>query len=90
MVYSGNATISDLPALEGKALRMVDDLVADKIVRHQTTKHGYYMKFGTFLDVKGDFFHTSAPGKWDLLVIGVGSDEVGCPDIEVQKAGRSL
>src|SRR5690606_23261562 len=53
--YRGNAMASDLPAMEGKTVRMVGDFVTDKTVR---TKYGDYMKFGTFLDANGDFFDT--------------------------------
>src|SRR5690606_35224715 len=53
--YRGNAMAADLPELEGKTVRMVGDFVTDKTVR---TKYGDYMKFGTFLDVNGDFFDT--------------------------------
>lgn len=93
--YRGNAMASDLPALEGKTVRMVGDFVTDKTVR---TKYGDYMKFGTFLDVNGDFFdsvHFSKSlkayplrGNGIYLLEGNVVQEFGCPAIEVQKAAR--
>src|SRR5690606_11948327 len=53
--YRGDAMAAELSHLAGKTVRMVGDFVTDKTVR---TKHGDYMKFGTFLDVNGDFFDT--------------------------------
>src|SRR5690554_4260066 len=93
--YRGNAQAPDLPALEGKTVRMVGDFVTDKTVR---TKYGDYMKFGTFLDVNGDFFDTvhfakslkayPLRGNGIYLLEGKVVQEFGCPSIEVQKAGR--
>lgn len=74
---------------------MVGDFVTDKTVR---TKYGDYMKFGTFLDVNGDFFDTvhfskslkayPLRGNGIYLLEGKVVMEFGCPAIEVQKAGR--
>src|SRR5690606_38251294 len=93
--YRGNAMAPDLPALEGQTVRMVGDFVTDKTVR---TKYGDYMKFGTFLDVNGDFFDTvhfskslktyPLRGNGVYLIEGKVVMEFDCPAIEVQKAGR--
>src|SRR5690606_1233548 len=93
--YRGNAVAPDLPALEGKTVRMVGDFVTDKTVR---TKYGDYMKFGTFLDANGDFFDTvhfskslkayPLRGNGIYLIEGKVVMEFGCPALEVQKAGR--
>src|SRR5690606_28639454 len=93
--YRGNAMASDLPALEGKIVRMVGDFVTDKTVR---TKYGDYMKFGTFLDFNGDFFdsvHFSKSlkayplrGNGIYLIEGKVVMEFGCPAVEVQKTAR--
>src|SRR5690606_23364800 len=93
--YRGNAMASYLPALEGKSVRMVGDFVTDKTVR---TKYGDYMKFGTFLDVNGDFFDTvhfskslktyPLRGNGVYLIEGKVVMEFGCLAIEVQKAAR--
>ena len=93
--YRGNVMASDLPALEGKTVRMVGDFVTDKTVR---TKYGDYMKFGTFLDANGDFFDTvhfskslkayPLRGNGVYLIEGKVVMEFDCPAIEVQKAGR--
>jgi DNA polymerase-3 subunit alpha len=93
--FRGNAMASDLSALEGKTVRMVGDFVTDKTVR---TKHGDYMKFGTFLDVDGDFFDTvhfsqslkvyPLRGNGIYLIEGKVVLDFGCPAVEVHKVGR--
>lgn len=90
----------DLPALqlatkEGSIVRMVGDFVCDKYVQ---TKYGQIMKFGTFLDVDGNFFDTvhfpQSLTKYPLngnglyLVEGKVVTEFGCPAIEVTRIGR--
>ncbi|WP_288878836.1 DNA polymerase III subunit alpha [Pedobacter panaciterrae] len=53
--FRGDTAADQLRNFEGRTVRMVGDFVCDKYVR---TKNGKVMKFGTFLDVDGDFFDT--------------------------------
>ncbi|WP_313448136.1 hypothetical protein [Sphingobacterium sp.] len=79
----------------GRTIRIVGNFVTDKTVK---TKHGTYMKFGTFLDVDGDFFDTvhfppslvAYPLRdWGLYLIeGKVVEEFGCPAIEVSRCGK--
>lgn len=76
------------------SVRMLGDFVTDKT----GSKHGDYMKFGTFLDVNGDFFDTvhfskslktyPLRGNGIYLIEGKIALEFGCPAIEVHKCGR--
>ncbi|WP_130855588.1 DNA polymerase III subunit alpha [Olivibacter jilunii] len=93
--YRGNVTARELNDREGQIVRIVGELVTTKNV---PTKNGTLMKFGTFLDVNGDFFDTVhfAPSlrKYPLysaglyLIEGRVVLEFGCPGIEVSKCGR--
>lgn len=93
--YRGDAFAKTLSAFEGKTVRMVGDFIADKIVH---TKNGTYMKFGTFLDVEGDFFDTvhfppslkkyPLRGNGIYLLEGKVVTDFGCPSIEVHRCGR--
>ncbi|MCE7044449.1 hypothetical protein [Dyadobacter sp. CY312] len=93
--YRGDVLSKDLRQYEGKVVRMVGDFVCDKPVH---TKNGKYMKFGTFLDVEGNFFDTvhfppslknfPLNGNGVYLVQGKVVLDFGYPGIEVQKVGR--
>jgi DNA-directed DNA polymerase III PolC len=93
--FRGDVPAKDLHLYEGQTLRMVGDFVCDKDVR---TKNGKMMKFGTFLDVHGDFFDTvhfppsltAYPlyGNGVYLVLGRVVLNFGCPGIEVTKVAR--
>lgn len=93
--YRGNVRASELKHKEGAIIRIVGELVTTKNV---PTKNGTMMKFGTFLDVNGDFFDTVhfAPSlrKYPIysaglyLIEGKVVLDFGCPGIEVFKCGR--
>jgi DNA polymerase-3 subunit alpha len=93
--YRGDVMARDLRDYEGKVVRMVGDFVCDKPVH---TKNGKYMKFGTFLDVEGNFFDTvhfppslknfPLNGNGVYLVQGKVVLDFGYPGIEVQKVAR--
>ncbi|MGE8426317.1 MAG: DNA polymerase III subunit alpha [Sphingobacterium sp.] len=93
--YRGECKAKDLLKFLGRTIRIVGDFVTDKTVK---TKHGTYMKFGTFLDVDGDFFDTVhfPPSlaafplrEWGLYLIeGRVVEEFGCPAIEVSRCGK--
>ncbi|RKE52412.1 DNA polymerase III subunit alpha [Sphingobacterium detergens] len=93
--YRGDITAGDLKSSEGRLVRIVGNLVTYKNV---PTKNGSMMKFGTFIDVAGDFFDTVhfAPTlkKYPLysaglyLIEGKVVLDFGCPAIEVFKCGR--
>ncbi|MDX3916973.1 MAG: DNA polymerase III subunit alpha [Pseudosphingobacterium sp.] len=93
--YRGDTKADGLLEKEGKTVRMVGDFACDKHVR---TKSGTTMKFGTFLDEKGDFFDTvhfpASLKKYPLagnglyLIEGKVTVDFGCPAIEVTKCGR--
>jgi len=93
--YRGDTDAENLAAFEGKTIRMVGDLVTDKTVR---TKKGTYMKFGTFLDEKGQFFDTvhfppslqqyPLRGGGLYLIEGKVVLDFGCPAIEVHRCGK--
>ena len=93
--FRGEAFASDLVRYEGRVIRMVGDFVADKTVR---TKTGNYMKFGTFLDVHGDFFDTvhfpPSLSKFPLLgngiylLEGIVVLDFGCPSMEVRRCAK--
>lgn len=93
--YRGECKASELSNYIGKNIRMVGDFVTDKTVK---TKHGTYMKFGTFLDDRGDFFDTVhfPPSLKDYplrstglyLIEGKVVADFGCPAIEVSRCGK--
>lgn len=88
-------TASELLKFEGQTVRMVLDLVADKNV---WTKSNKLMKFGTFLDVNGDFVdtihfppslqHSPLKGYGLYLVEGKVQIEYDVPAIEVHRCAR--
>ncbi|MDA3615611.1 DNA polymerase III subunit alpha [Polluticaenibacter yanchengensis] len=90
--YRGNVNASNLSSFTGEVVRVVALLVASKTVR---TKNGMYMKFGTFIDEKGDFIDTvhfpqslqQSPlrGKGLYLVEGKAVLDYDCPAIEVYR-----
>ncbi len=93
--YRGDVKAAELMAHEGKTIRMVGDFVAEKYVR---TKSDKLMKFGTFLDMDGDFFDTvhfppslaKSPlrGNGLYLIEGKVEVEFGCPAIDVSRCGK--
>ncbi|WP_433863840.1 DNA polymerase III subunit alpha [Sphingobacterium thalpophilum] len=93
--YRGSTDAKSLKNMEGQIVRIVGELVTYKTV---PTKNGTLMKFGTFLDAKGEFFDTVhfAPSlkKYPLyssglyLIEGKVVLDFGCPGIEVFKCGR--
>lgn len=93
--YRGSTDANSLKNMEGQVIRIVGELVTYKTV---PTKNGTLMKFGTFLDAKGEFFDTVhfAPSlkKYPLyssglyLIEGKVVLDFGCPGIEVFKCGR--
>lgn len=93
--FTGEVVAKDLGKKQGQVIRMVGDWVAEKTVR---TKNGSLMKFGTFLDVKGDFFDTvhfppslsayPLRGEGLYLIQGKVVMDFDCPSIEVQKCAK--
>ncbi|MNJ95315.1 Error-prone DNA polymerase [compost metagenome] len=93
--YRGDAKASELKNYEGRTIRMVGDFVVDKRVM---TKNGKLMKFGTFLDVHGEFFDTvhfppslaayPLRGGGLYLIEGRVVLEFGCPAIDVIRCAR--
>lgn len=93
--YRGTAYARDLAALEGKTVRMVGDFVCEKHVR---TKNGQHMKFGTFVDARGDFIDTvhfppqlrryPLAGNGVYLLQGKVVLDFGCPALEIEKCAR--
>ncbi|WP_343566219.1 DNA polymerase III subunit alpha [Sphingobacterium sp.] len=93
--YRGSTDAKSLKNMEGQIVRIVGELVTNKTV---PTKNGTLMKFGTFLDAKGEFFDTVhfAPSlkKYPLyssglyLIEGKVVLDFDCPAIEVYKCGR--
>jgi DNA-directed DNA polymerase III PolC len=93
--FRGDVPASSLPKYEGQTIRMVGDFVCDKYVQ---TKNGKVMKFGTFLDINGDFFDTvhfpPSLATWPLygngvyLIMGKVVLDFGYPAIEVEKIAR--
>lgn len=93
--YRGEAVANNLASFAGKTVKMVGDFVCDK---HVPTKNGKHMKFGTWLDVKGDFFDTThfpqslnaypLNGAGVYLIMGKVVLEFGYPSIEVQKLAK--
>jgi len=93
--YRGEAFAHNLLEFEGKTVRMVGDFIADKTIR---TKKGANMKFGTFFDLKDDFFDTvhfplslkryPLRGNGLYLLEGRVIVDFGCPSLEVVRCGR--
>lgn len=93
--YRGTALASDLPDLKGKTVRIVADFVCEKQVK---TKSGKRMKFGTFLDLHGNFIDTihfpyllkkyPLNGNGVYLIQGKVVQDFGYPSIEVEKCAR--
>lgn len=93
--YRGDTRASELSRYQGCTLRMVGDFVVEKYVK---TKNGKLMKFGTFLDVDGNFFDTvhfppslekyPLQGAGLYLIEGRVVIEFGCPAIEVIRCGK--
>ena len=93
--YRGDVLSKDLAQQEGKVIRRVGDFVCEKFVK---TKRGDLMKFGTFLDIKGQFFDTvhfpQTLSKYPLrgagiyLIEGKVIMEYGCPSLEVIRCGK--
>ncbi|WP_343570955.1 hypothetical protein [Sphingobacterium sp.] len=93
--YRGDVMSKELALHVGKIVRMVGDFVCEKFVK---TKRGDLMKFGTFLDVEGQFFDTvhfpqtltkyPLRGAGIYLVEGKVILEYGCPSIEVIRCGK--
>lgn len=90
--YRGNVTAKTLASYRGQIVRTVAHLVTSKTVK---TKNGTLMKFGTFLDVNGDFIDTvhfpqslqKSPlrGKGLYLIEGKAVVDYDCPAIEVHR-----
>lgn len=90
--YRGNVTAKTLAPSCGRIVRVVAFLVVTKPVR---TKNGGLMKFGTFIDVNGDFIDTlhfsqslrKSPlrGKGLYLLEGKVLMDYGSPSIEVRR-----
>lgn len=93
--FRGEATAKDLVQYEGRVIKVVGDFVTDK---HVQTKNGSLMKFGTFLDVNGEFIDTihfppslkkyPIYGNGLYLIEGKVVLDFGCPAIEVSRIGR--
>ncbi|MBL7706843.1 MAG: DNA polymerase III subunit alpha [Taibaiella sp.] len=93
--YRGDAKAADLINHVGKTIRMVGDFVVEKYVR---TKNDKLMKFGTFLDVNGEFFDTvhfppslaayPLRGAGLYLIEGRVVVEFGCPAIDVIRCAK--
>ena len=90
--YRGNVRAKNLQAYQGQVVRLVAYLVTAKTVR---TKNRKIMKFGSFLDVDGDFIDTvhfppslqkfPLRGKGLYLLEGRVIVDYHCPAIEVQR-----
>lgn len=93
--YRGNANARDLFLMHGKTVRIVAELVTEKTVR---TRNNKTMKFGTFLDVNGDFIDTvhfppslqnyPLTGSGLYLIEGDVVIDYGCPAVEVHRCAR--
>ncbi len=93
--YRGSAYAAELSEKGGQSVRMVGDFVCSKQV---TTKNKRCMKFGTFLDAKGDFIDTvhfprqlrqyPLRGNGLYLIQGKVVLDFGCPTVEVEKCAR--
>lgn len=93
--YRGNTLARELLSKVGKTVRMVGELITIKYV-HTVKKE--VMHFGSFLDLKGDFFDTvhfpdslkkyPFTGLGVYLIEGKVVEEFGYPSVEVHKLGR--
>ena len=93
--FRGNATANTLHLFNGQTIRIVVDLVTDKNV---WTKKNTLMKFGTFLDIEGNFIdtvhfppsliHSPLKGYGLYLVEGKVNMEYDVPCIEVYRCAR--
>ncbi len=93
--YRGTAFALDLTRREGETVRIVGDFVCEKDVK---ARNGQRMKFGTFLDSKGDFIDTvhfpqqlrqyPLLGNGIYLIQGRVALDFGCPMIEVEKCAK--
>ena len=90
--YRGNASAQTLSSYRGQTVRIVAHLATYKTVR---TKNGTIMKFGTFIDINGDFIDTvhfpqslqkfPLRGKGLYLIEGKVVVDFNSPAIEVQR-----
>jgi len=93
--YRGEVMAADLNKHVGKTVRMVGNYVCEKTVH---TIKNTKMWFGTFLDVKGDFFDTTHfpnttpmypfAGKGCYLILGKIVEDFGFPSVEVLKFAK--
>jgi error-prone DNA polymerase len=93
--FRGDLMAADLIHHVGKKVRMVGHLVTIKYVR---TIKKELMHFGTFIDVKGEFFDTvhfpdslkNYPfrGYGTYLILGKITEEFGFPSIQAEKLAR--
>ena len=93
--YRGEIYAGDLINHIGQTVKMVGLFVCEKTV---PTKNNKRMWFGAFLDVEGNFFHTThfpntTPaypfrGAGCYLLLGKVVEDFGCPSIEVTKIAK--
>lgn len=93
--YTGNVVAQSMKNHDGQLVRMVGEFVCSKTV---PTRNGSYMKFGTFLDIEGNFFDTvhfppslkryPLAGHGVFLIEGKIITEFGHPSLDVRKIGR--
>lgn len=93
--FRGDCMAKEMIQHVGKTVRMVGNYIAHKNLR---AANGGYMGFGTFTDVKGDFFDTvnfpqalkAYPFKgWGAyLILGKITEEFGVASLEVEKMAR--
>jgi len=93
--YRGEIYADDLINHIGQTVKMVGLFVCEKTV---PTKNNKRMWFGAFLDVEGNFFHTThfpytTPaypfrGAGCYLLLGKVVEDFGCPSIEVTKIAK--
>ncbi|GGE39163.1 DNA polymerase-3 subunit alpha [Pedobacter psychrotolerans] len=93
--YRGEVMAADLSEHVGEIVRMVGNYVCEKTVH---TIKNTKMWFGTFLDVKGDFFDTTHfpnttpmypfAGKGCYLILGRIVEDFGFPSVEVLKFAK--
>lgn len=93
--FRGNAKAQELTRFAGHTIRLVGEFVCDKTVY---TKRKEYMKFGCFLDDRGDFFDTvhfppslkryPLKGAGVYLILGKVVLDFGYPAIEVEKIAK--
>jgi DNA polymerase-3 subunit alpha len=93
--FRGEIMASEMSRFAGKKVRMLGLLVTIKYVR---TVKKEWMHFGTFIDVKGQFFDTvhfppvvnQYPFRGDgiYLVLGKIVEEFGFPSLEVEKMAK--